>query len=278
MYITKPFLYVLPIAVAGLISSPASAELVSEWSVGLGAKARLIAGATENGNQAGIEIVLEEGWKTYWRNPGAGGIPPVFNWLGSQNISGADVSFPVPHRYQDSYGTSMGYKQSVIFPVSFVVIDPDQPVVLELKLDYAVCEKLCVPVQANLSLELPTNISLGLSQGLQDSVALVPVANGADDPHIVSVQFSGSPENSWLDVTARFPNGPSISDTFVEGPEGWFLPAPEFISQSEQGQNMVINYRVSLNALPKDASIAGAPLLFTLATDGSAVEQPWVVE
>ena len=260
------------------MSGTASAELASEWSVGIGAKARLIAGATANGNQAGIEIVLEEGWKTYWRNPGAGGIPPMFNWLGSQNISGADVSFPVPHRYQDSYGTSMGYKQSVIFPVSFAVIDPNQPVVLELQLDYAVCEKLCVPAQAYLSLELPTNISLGFSLGLQDSMALVPIASSADDPHIVSVQIAGSAENSWLDVIARVPDGSNISDIFVEGPFGWFLPAPEFISESEEGQDVVINYRVSLNALPNGASIAGAELMFTLAADKSAVEQPWVVE
>ena len=37
---------------------------------------------------AGLSIRLAPGWKTYWRSPGEGGIPPVFNWSGSSNISG----------------------------------------------------------------------------------------------------------------------------------------------------------------------------------------------
>ena len=35
---------------------------------------------------AAIDIKLEEGWKTYWRVPGIGGIAPILNWEKSKNI------------------------------------------------------------------------------------------------------------------------------------------------------------------------------------------------
>ena len=35
---------------------------------------------------AAINISMEKGWKTYWRVPGVGGIPPLFDWNKSKNI------------------------------------------------------------------------------------------------------------------------------------------------------------------------------------------------
>jgi len=34
-----------------------------------------------------VHITLEDGWKTYWRAPSGNGIPPSFNWEGSENLS-----------------------------------------------------------------------------------------------------------------------------------------------------------------------------------------------
>ncbi len=54
---------------------------------------RLIAGATApSGKQrAGVQIMMSPGYKTYWRSPGDVGVPPVFDWSGSENIGGLDV-------------------------------------------------------------------------------------------------------------------------------------------------------------------------------------------
>ena len=37
---------------------------------------------------AAIEIVLDEGWKTYWRSPGEG-LPPALDWKASDNLAEA---------------------------------------------------------------------------------------------------------------------------------------------------------------------------------------------
>ncbi|MDP2622089.1 MAG: hypothetical protein Q8P46_18255, partial [Hyphomicrobiales bacterium] len=55
-------------------STGVRAETASAWDEGLFSRARLIAGQvpTANGPDlfAGVEIRLDDGWKTYWRNPG----------------------------------------------------------------------------------------------------------------------------------------------------------------------------------------------------------------
>ncbi|MFY8145805.1 MAG: protein-disulfide reductase DsbD domain-containing protein, partial [Rhodobacter sp.] len=50
---------------------------------------------TEQGtHMAALRLTLAPGWKTYWRSPGDAGIPPLFNWSGSQNLSGVRVHWP----------------------------------------------------------------------------------------------------------------------------------------------------------------------------------------
>ncbi len=268
----------LVLTVLVLFPAPARSEIVSDWSEVLGARARLIAGATTDGTQVGIQILLEDGWKTYWRNPGDGGIPPVFDWAGSQNLASADVQFPTPQRYQDSYGTSMGYKRNVVFPISLQIIDPARPVVVSVRMDYAVCEKLCVPAQANLLLEIPANLSVGYSLGLQQGLEQIPANRGADDARIASLKIAANGEESWFEVTALYPGEPAGIDLFVEGPETWYLPAPTQISRTIEGQDTLVGFRVDLNGLPEDVRLDGARLLFTIVADNRSVEQQWVVD
>ncbi len=261
-----------------LIAAPARAEIVSSWSESLGARARLIAGSTGNGNLAGIQIILEDGWRTYWKNAGDGGIPPAFNWAGSQNLADAEVQFPVPQRYQDSYGTSMGYTHAVVFPIALQIIDPGKPVVISVTMDYAVCEKLCVPAQAELSLEIPAGLSVGYSQWLQQSLDQVPEARSADDASIESLQIAVADEKSWLEITARYPGKPTNLDLFIEGPESWYLPAPMQVSLVSEGDETLVGYRVDLYGVPGTARLEGAQFLFTIVADNRAVEQQWTLD
>ena len=47
-------------------------------------------------HMAALKIQLQPGWKTYWRAPGDGGIPPQFDWSGSKNIKGVQFHWPRP--------------------------------------------------------------------------------------------------------------------------------------------------------------------------------------
>ena len=102
----------------------------SPWSDDSRSSIRLIAGSNKSGAsplRAGIEIKLQPGWKTYWRYPGDSGVPPRFDFGGSENLARAKVLYPAPHAFTDETGNSLGYKDSVIFPVQVTPRQPGKP-------------------------------------------------------------------------------------------------------------------------------------------------------
>src|SRR5262249_18013741 len=132
---------------ACLFVNAAAAEDTSRWDGDGRSAMRLIAGSSAPGApvRAGIEIRLKLGWRTYWRYPGDAGVPPRFDFAGSQNLKSYEVLWPAPKRLPEGGMVTIGYDRDVIFPLVVVPQDPAKPVVLRLKLDYAICEKLCVP-------------------------------------------------------------------------------------------------------------------------------------
>ena len=161
------------------VSRPALAADASAWDGDQRAAVRLIAGAQRGAvHRAGIEIRLAPGWKTYWRYPGDSGIPPRFDFSSSKNVKSVTVRYPAPHRLTDESGTSIGYKDGVVFPLDVVPQNAAQPVALVLKADYAICEKICIPAEGKA--ELSVTGKPGAQDGwLKQNEALVPV--GGED-------------------------------------------------------------------------------------------------
>jgi DsbC/DsbD-like thiol-disulfide interchange protein len=140
-----------------------SAQDASDWDAQAHSATRLIAGAmSKDGDatflRAGIEIKLGAGWKTYWRDPGDSGAPPIFDFSASENVKSVSVLWPAPHRFPDGAGgNSIGYVDHLILPLHVVTTDAAKQTALRLKLAYAVCANICIPVEANLALRLGRN-------------------------------------------------------------------------------------------------------------------------
>jgi DsbC/DsbD-like thiol-disulfide interchange protein len=118
---------------------------------------RLLAGWVEpDGTRvAGLEIALADGWKTYWRAPGASGLPPVFDWAASRNVEAVSVEWPAPSLF-DSFGiTTIGYDGTLVLPLRVTPTGTDGPVHLAVTLDFGVCADICIPARAELALDLP---------------------------------------------------------------------------------------------------------------------------
>ncbi|NNE86617.1 MAG: hypothetical protein HKN27_00955 [Silicimonas sp.] len=126
---------------------------------------------------AGVTIKLAPGWKTYWRAPGDGGIPPRFNWSGSQNVNGASVHFPVPDVSMSNGIRTIGYKTAVTFPIRFRMVDASKPAQLRGEIELGVCEEICVPVTLKFQAVLPAQGTA--SEHLRASMADVPERGGA---------------------------------------------------------------------------------------------------
>src|SRR5438132_5154657 len=76
------------ICALSLIASASAADDASPWDGDARSAMRLIAGSAVVGKvvRAGVEIRLKSGWHTSWRYPGDAGVPPRFDFTGSQNV------------------------------------------------------------------------------------------------------------------------------------------------------------------------------------------------
>src|SRR5262245_19051661 len=112
-------------------SQPADEPRASAWAELPASRVRLVAGGAGGGvYRVGVEIVMAEGWKTYWRTPGDAGVPPTFDWSGSGNLGAVTVFYPTPMRMEEAGGEVIGYKNAVVFPVDVKPQDASRPVAL----------------------------------------------------------------------------------------------------------------------------------------------------
>ena len=141
-------------------------------------KVRLVSGAvTQDGSAApyaAIQLRMDPGWKTYWRNPGDSGVPPSFDWSGSKNLKSAEVLYPAPHRFADANGTAIGYKDEVVFPVKITPEHAGEPVDLALTFEYGLCKDLCIPNSASLNVVLPPDLGKGDAVLIDTALSRVP--------------------------------------------------------------------------------------------------------
>lgn len=248
----------------GWSCAAAAAGAASPWSEGYNNKSRLLAGAGVSPSSAplfaGIEIAMQPGWKTYWRSPGdAGGVPPSFDWSGSENLELARVLFPAPHRLIDKSGPAIGYKDHVLLPIEITPKDASKPVKLRLKAEYGVCKDICIPAEA--ALELDVSPKAGVSSEISDAFALVPrtAPKAGADPVIAKWQVEGPDAKRVLKIEVADPGGQG-GDVFVEAPAGLYVPVPKKTSDA----NGRATYEVDLSDGVDFKALRGQDLTVTL--------------
>ena len=222
--------------------------------------------------RAGVEIKLKEGWKTYWRYPGDSGVPPALDFSKSQNLKAVTVRYPAPTRFPDGGGGhSIGYKGAVILPLHVVAQDASKPVTLNLKLDYAACEKLCVPAEAKLELAL-TGAETANEAALSAAEARVPKAAAVGDngtPSIRAVRREAGSGKPRVTVDVAAPAGVPVV-LFAEGPTAqWALPLPEPVAGAPAGLQ---RFAFELDGLPPGEQASGATLRLTAVAGDKAIE------
>jgi DsbC/DsbD-like thiol-disulfide interchange protein len=253
-----------------LAAVPASAQDTSPWVVEAHSSARLLAGSRNGGILlGGVEIKLEKGWKTYWRTPGDSGVPPRFDFSKSENVEAVTILWPAPMRFDDGAGGfSIGYKKDVLIPLRIALKSPDKPVVLRLHLDYAVCEKLCVPVESQIELPFVSAASTEDST-LSAAMDKVPKPANVGDDNPLTIRDVKRADEKRVEVDVVAPDDKDVA-LFVAGPTpDWALPIPKRIKGG--GQDLQ-RFAFDLEGLPAGAEPSGAALKFTLASGGRGYE------
>lgn len=268
------------VAVAGLLlafMAPGHADDdASPWDGGTRAAVRLIAGtrsgaAGETSLRAGIEIRLGPGWKTYWRYPGDSGVPPNIEFAGSENVERVEIRWPAPKSFAEADSRSIGYTDDVVLPLRVMRRDRGKPAVLSLRIQYAVCERLCVPAEGKAELELPVDVSTH-EAALRSSEARVPAVVKMGEAHglaITAVTRESGPAHPRVVVDVSAPDTAKV-DLFAEGPTPeWALPVPTPVPVDSPGLR---RFAFDLEGLPAGAKPQGAVIRLTAVSDNAAIE------
>ncbi|MCD0417122.1 MAG: protein-disulfide reductase DsbD family protein [Rhodopseudomonas sp.] len=248
----------------------ARADDVSPWVSEQYSAVRLLAGSRSGAVLlGGIAFQLQPGWKTYWRTPGDSGVPPRFDFSKSENVESVTILWPAPQAFPDGAGgTSLGYKGQVVLPLRIVTKHADKPVTLRATVDYAVCDKLCIPVQATPELSF-ASVASTQDGALASALDSVPVPANVGDANPVAIRDVARKGDKDVEVDVVAPPKAKIS-LFVEGPTPeWALPVPKEIKGAPPGMR---RFSFALDGLPPGAQASGAALKFTLVGPERAYE------
>ncbi len=146
-------------------------------------------------HMAALSITLAPGWKTYWRAPGDAGIPPLFDWTGSENINAASLKWPTPDVFTINGLQSIGYHDRVIIPIELAT--GNGPAHMKGQVQLGVCEEVCVPVTLDFDALLPAG-------GDRDPIitsALFDQPLSASDGDVSAATCSATPTDDGLRLT-----------------------------------------------------------------------------
>ncbi|MEM1066495.1 MAG: protein-disulfide reductase DsbD domain-containing protein [Pseudomonadota bacterium] len=231
--------------------------------------ARALSGAPQSDGThiAGLDIRLAPGWKTYWRQPGEGGIPPRFNWAGSENVGAVEPHWPVPYVSWQNGLRSIGYEGRVVIPLRIRPTRSGAPMRLAGEIEIGVCEEICIPVTLRVDTELGGGDTLApaISAALSDRpmrpaeanvsgvvCQITPISDGMRVVYSVSMPPLGAREDSAIEF---------------EDPSVWIT---EPVSKRDGGRLQVSAELIAPSNAP--FSIARQDLRLTVFGDAGAVD------
>ncbi|HEY1181852.1 MAG TPA: protein-disulfide reductase DsbD domain-containing protein, partial [Rhodocyclaceae bacterium] len=217
----------------------------------------------------GLEQRIIPHWHTYWQNPGDSGMPTSIAWTLPAGASAGPIQWPVPTRQKQGALTNFGYAGSALLLTSIHIpanAKAGNEFPVTAKASWLVCEEICIPQQAELTLTLKI-----VAPGTR-----LPAAN----PAISAARTALPKEAPWAASTVR---GKDTLQLRIASPELaaqkfeeiWFYPlkwgkldhgAPQSVSRDGDALLLTLHYG---EAPPTaDESLEGLLVVSEKSADG----------
>ncbi len=218
---------------------------------------------------AAIQIDLAPGWKTYWRAPGDAGIAPLFDWSRSDNLAQVGYFWPSPDIMDTEGVRVIGYEDQLILPILLRPEVEGRSMTMRLKMDYGVCEEICVPAHSDVALSV--DVGAVHNQDVINTALARRSAPASSLGHVSSTcRLTPDGEDFVLSGTLKFDRDiPSHRVVVVETGTDliWASPADHSVSGSQMAVEVDLQY-YGTGAMTLDRSA----VKFTLLNDGQSVE------
>jgi thiol:disulfide interchange protein/DsbC/DsbD-like thiol-disulfide interchange protein len=114
---------------------------------------------------AGVDLKMEPGWHTYWKNPGAAGMATEIKWQLPPGVTADEIQWPLPEKLPPAEVTTYGYENEVmlIVPLTLATNLAAGPIDLKANVSWLECKDVCIPasttVDATLNIGIETKTS-----------------------------------------------------------------------------------------------------------------------
>jgi thiol:disulfide interchange protein DsbD len=197
--------------------------------------------------RVGLLLEQDEGWHTYWRNPGDSGLATEIVWQLPEGWTAGAIVWPVPHRYVEAGDlVTHGYAGNVVLFTDITApASARGEVTLRAAVEWLMCRDLCIPGSAEVALTLDVGgtgrtASPAVQRDLDASAARLP--RSADTVESISLA-------PYLDIRP-VPAGQNLSAAVVieglDDPDSaewvWFPYASDhlftgrFVSTTDDGK------------------------------------------
>lgn len=272
----KPVLRLFQAVVILIASSGSAVAAAGDWVDAERASVRLVSAVSATGDSEelplGLEFRLDPGWKIYWRTPGDAGLPPIPDWSASQNVETVSMRWPVPKRFEIFDIGTLGYEDSVLFPLTVRPERPGEPVQLSGDIDFLICAEICIPGRAEVALNLPSGRAEPSREAhlIDRFRATVPTTDALGTGlKLRNATYTENGDAIRVALTVEAETGFQDSlDAFVEGPGGAYFDRPEIDIRNGTEAILTVDAPARLDL----AALTNEGLTVTLVNDGSALE------
>jgi thiol:disulfide interchange protein DsbD len=216
----------------------------------------------------GLLLHMVPNWHTYWKFPGDAGIPTEIKWKLPEGWKAGEIQWPIPLKLDEPGDIQIyGYHDEVLLmqeitpPASL----KDSSVQLAADTNWLVCEKICIPGNANLKLDLP-----------------VATESAPANEEIFS-RYRRSLPQDWPDPKVARANwkrqGPELqltieSTALASYPSADFFPLPEasvVVShpKTERGADGKITFRIPIETADTNLSALNGIVVFGQSENGA---------
>ena len=194
--------------------------------------------------KTGIRLVVDEGYHTYWLNPGEGGMKTSVKWELPAGWTAGELEHPVPKRFMTGDLPGFGYEGTVVFPVVLTApIGFTGEAKLKGTLSWLTCDdKGCIPGDASIELTLKSGDPAPSADTKTIDVALAKIPQHQEG--WVHLSVTEKPKVLALNIEAHlsrplnladyeiFPATPQVIDTaakiqFAASGAEWLAEVPK---------------------------------------------------
>src|SRR5438309_5095216 len=107
----------------------------------------------------GVRLKMQPHWHTYWKYPGDAGIPTDIKWEMPEGWRAGSIQWPIPLKLQEPGDIQIyGYHDELLLIQQIAPAKnfTSPTVKLSAKVNWLVCEKICIPGDAVVTLSLPS--------------------------------------------------------------------------------------------------------------------------